>query len=151
MKNLPPALGMESALEDLEKNAGAKAQTVAIPGRLPSAMDRAVLAARIANDHKAKDVLVLDLRGLTPLFDFFVLCTGNSRRQIRTIAEEVDAGLRSVGDKRIGIEGYEASQWILQDYGDVVVHVFEPSKRVYYELEELWADAGRIPWAPSQS
>jgi len=66
---------------------------------------------------------VLDLRGLTPLFDFFVLCTGNSRRQIRTIAEEVDAGLRSVGDKRIGIEGYEASQWILQDYGDVVVHV----------------------------
>lgn len=142
---------MECALEDQEKNAGAKTHPVASAGRLPSAMDRAILAARIANDHKAKDVLVLDLRGLTPLFDFFVLCTGNSRRQLRTIAEEVDAGLRSVGDKRIGIEGYEASQWILQDYGDVVVHVFEPSKRVYYELEELWADAGRIPWAPSQS
>lgn len=142
---------MEFALEDQDKNAGAAASQAALAGRLPSALDRAVLAARIANDNKAKDVLVLDLRGLTPLYDFFVLCTGNSRRQIRTITEEVDAGLRAVGDKRIGIEGYEASQWILQDYGDVVVHVFEPSKRVYYELEELWADAGRISWAPSQA
>ena len=142
---------MEFALEDQDKNAGAAASRAALAGRLPSALDRAVLAARIANDNKAKDVLVLDLRGLTPLYDFFVLCTGNSRRQIRTITEEVDAGLRAVGDKRIGIEGYEASQWILQDYGDVVVHVFEPSKRVYYELEELWADAGRISWAPSQA
>jgi ribosome-associated protein len=95
--------------------------------------------------------LILDLTKLTPLYDYFVLSTGNSRRQLRTVAEEVDAGLRAVGDKRIGIEGYEASQWILQDYGDVVVHVFEPTKRVYYELEELWADAGRVDWQPTAS
>ena len=129
-------------------NTAEKTEGSAPPRRLPSARDRAILAARIANDHKAKDILVLDLTKLTPLFDFFVLCTGNSRRQIRTVAEEIDAGLREVGDKRIGVEGHEASQWILQDYGDVVVHVFEPSKRVYYELEELWADAERVPWQP---
>lgn len=142
---------MESNLEDQVQNIAVKTASSAPARRLPSARERAILAARIANDHKAKDILVLDLTGLTPLFDYFVLCTGNSRRQLRTIAEEVDAGLRAVGDKRIGIEGYEASQWILQDYGDVVVHVFEPSKRVYYELEELWADAGRIPWEPAKS
>ena len=144
------ALGMESNLEEQVHNTAVKTEPSVPVRRLPSARDRAILAARIANDHKAKDILILDLTGLTPLFDFFVLCTGNSRRQLRTIAEEVDAGLRAVGDKRIGIEGYEASQWILQDYGDVVVHVFEPSKRVYYELEELWADAGRVPWEPAK-
>jgi ribosome-associated protein len=141
---------MESNLEEQVHNTAVKTGSSVPVRRLPSARDRAILAARIANDHKAKDILILDLTGLTPLFDFFVLCTGNSRRQLRTIAEEVDAGLRAVGDKRIGIEGYEASQWILQDYGDVVVHVFEPSKRVYYELEELWADAGRVPWEPAK-
>lgn len=114
--------------------------------RLPNASERAILAARIANDNKAKDVLILDLRGLTPLFDFFVICTGTSKRQIRTVADEVDDAMRALGDKRIGIEGYEASQWILQDYGDVILHVFEPSKRSYYELEELWTDAPRLTW-----
>ena len=142
---------MERNLETQFKTVALKTDPSSSGRRLPSAKDRAILAARIANDHKAKDILILDLTKLTPLYDYFVLSTGNSRRQLRTVAEEVDAGLRAVGDKRIGIEGYEASQWILQDYGDVVVHVFEPTKRVYYELEELWADAGRVDWQPTAS
>ena len=142
---------MERNLETQVKTVALKTDPSSSSRRLPSAKDRAILAARIANDHKAKDILILDLTKLTPLYDYFVLSTGNSRRQLRTVAEEVDAGLRAVGDKRIGIEGYEASQWILQDYGDVVVHVFEPTKRVYYELEELWADAGRVDWQPTAS
>jgi len=142
---------MERNLETQVKTVALKTDASSSARRLPSAKDRAILAARIANDHKAKDILILDLTKLTPLYDYFVLSTGNSRRQLRTVAEEVDAGLRAVGDKRIGIEGYEASQWILQDYGDVVVHVFEPTKRVYYELEELWADAGRVDWQPTAS
>ena len=114
--------------------------------QLPAALERACLSARVAADNKARDVLVLDLRGITPLYDYFVIATGNSRRQIHTIAEEVDAALRAVGDRRLAIEGYQASKWVVQDYGDVVVHVFDDDTREYYSLEELWADAPRVDW-----
>jgi ribosome-associated protein len=100
----------------------------------------------VAADHKARDILVLDMRGITPLYDFFVLATGVSRRQIHTLAEEIDAALHHEGETRLGIEGYEASKWIVQDYGDIVVHVFDPEARSYYALEELWADAPRLDW-----
>ena len=110
------------------------------------ALDRACLCARVAADNKARDVVVLDMRGVTPIYDFLVLATGASRRQMHAIAEEVDAALRDVGDRRLGIEGYAASRWIVQDYGDVVVHVFDDDTRAYYTLEELWADAPRVDW-----
>lgn len=113
---------------------------------LPTALQRACLAAKTATDNKGQDVTVLDLRSLTPVFDFFVIATGASRRQVHTIVEEVDATLRSVGDTRAGVEGYEASKWVVQDYGDVVVHVFDPDTRDYYKLEELWADAPKVDW-----
>ena len=113
---------------------------------LPPASRRAAIAAKTAADNKGADVTVLDLRGLTPLFDFFVLATGASRRQVHTIVEEVDAALRSVGDTRAGVEGYDASKWVVQDYGDVVVHVFDPDTRDYYKLEELWPDAKKVDW-----
>ncbi len=113
---------------------------------LPSALYRACVAAKVAADNKGRDVLVLDMRSCTPMFDFFVISTGTSRRQIHTIAEETDAALRAEGDTRIGIEGYEASKWIVQDYGDVVMHVFDPDTRDYYKLEELWADAKKVDW-----
>jgi len=109
-------------------------------------VDRAVLCARIAEDNKAKDVVVLDMRNVTPIFDFLVLATGASRRQIHTLAEEVDAAMRAEGERRLSIEGYEASKWVVQDYGDVVVHVFDPDSRSYYALEELWADAPHLDW-----
>lgn len=112
---------------------------------LPS-LERACLCARVASDNKARDILVLDMRGITPLYDFFVLATGNSRRQIHTITEEIDANLRRAGDLRLSVEGYEGSKWVVQDYGDVVVHVFAPELRDYYAIEELWADAPRVDW-----
>ena len=118
-----------------------------VPTRpLPSALTRACLAAKTAADNKGQDVTVLDLRGITPVFDYFVLATGPSRRVVHTIVEEVDATLRSVGDTRAGIEGYNASKWVAQDYGDVVVHVFDPDTRDYYKIEELWADAPKVDW-----
>ncbi len=110
------------------------------------ALERARLSARVAADNKARDVLILDMRGITPLYDYFVLATGSSRRQIHTLAEEIDAALRSVGDRRLSLEGYEASKWVVQDYGDLVVHIFDPDTRDYYALEELWADAPRVEW-----
>jgi len=114
--------------------------------RLPAAVERAALCAQVAEDNKGQQVLVLDMRGITPLYDFFVLASGASRRQIHTIAEEVDAAMRAVGESRLSIEGFEASRWVVQDYGDVVVHVFDPETRSYYALEELWADAPHVDW-----
>ena len=86
--------------------------TVPAPQSTPisSALHRACLAARTAADNKGRDILVLDMRPCTPLFDFFVISTGTSRRQLHTLAEETDAALRAEGDTRIGIEGYEASK-----------------------------------------
>ena len=113
---------------------------------IPDALDRACLAAKIAAENKATDVVVLDMRAVTPIFDFFVLATGGSRRQVHTVVEEVDDALKAVGDVRSGVEGYEASKWVVQDYGDVMVHVFQPDTREYYKLEELWADATKVDW-----
>lgn len=114
------------------------------------ALERACLAARVAVENKARNVAVLDLRSITPLYDFFVLATGASRRQIHTITEEVDAALREQGDVRISVEGYEASTWVVQDYGDVMVHVFSTQTRDYYALDELYADAPRVDWEKFQ-
>lgn len=111
-----------------------------------TSLERACLAAHVAAENKGRDVLVLDMRGITPLYDFFVLATGGSRRQIHTISEEIDAALHARGDRRLSVEGYEASKWVVQDYGDVVVHVFDEPTREYYALEELWADAPRVDW-----
>ncbi|MEZ6142450.1 MAG: ribosome silencing factor [Zavarzinella sp.] len=113
---------------------------------LPSPLQRACLAARTARDQKGKNILVLDMKGLHPLYDFFILATGSSRRQLHNLAEEIDSRLQAVGDQRIGIEGYQSSKWIVQDYTDLLVHVFDPATREYYALEELWADAPRIDW-----
>ena len=121
--------------------------TVPTPSRpLSSALHRACVAARVAADNKGRDVTVLDLRSCTPMFDYFVIATGASRRQIHTLAEEIDDAMHAEGDERMGIEGYEASKWVVQDYGDVLVHVFDPDTRDYYKLEELWADAKKVDW-----
>jgi ribosome-associated protein len=111
-----------------------------------TSLDRACLGAQVAADNKGRDIIVLDMRGITPLYDFFVIVTGSSRRQIHTITEEIDAALRERGDVRLSVEGYEASSWVVQDYGDIMVHVFNPQTREYYALEDLWADAPRIDW-----
>jgi ribosome-associated protein len=116
------------------------------PRSYPDALTRAILAARTAIENKATDVVVLDLRAVTTEFDFFVIATGTSRRQVHTIVEEVDAAMARVGDTRAGISGYESSKWVVQDYGDVLVHVFDTDTRDYYRLEENWADAKRIEW-----
>ena len=105
-----------------------------------------MLCARIAEDNKGKDILVLDMRALTPLFDYFVIATGASRRQIHTITEEIEAALNAEGEKPLSIQGYQSSRWVVQDYGDIVIHVFDAESRAYYALEELWADAKKIDW-----
>ena len=116
------------------------------PTREQLSLEQAIQCARIGDDNKARDILILDMRGITPIFDFFVVMTGASRRQIHTLAEEVDAYMTSEGEKRLSIQGYQASRWIVQDFGDVVVHMFDEDSRAYYSLEELWADAPVVDW-----
>ena len=80
------------------------------------------------------------------LVDEVVRITGLSKRHIHTLAEEVDAAQRAEGQERLSIQGYEASRWVVQDYGDVLVHIFDADSREYYGLEDLWADAPRVDW-----
>jgi ribosome-associated protein len=109
-------------------------------------LELAVAAARTAADNRGRDVVVLDMREITPVFDYFVLATGTSRRQLHAMSEEIDHKLEDeLGDRRLGIEGYEDSRWILLDYGDVVIHLLDPEAREYYALEDLWCEAKRVP------
>lgn len=105
----------------------------------------ALAAAQVAFENRGQDVVVLDLREQTPVFDFFVIASGSSRRQLHAISEEIDHKLEDeLGDRRMGIEGYNESSWILLDYGTVVVHLFDEQMRDYYDLENLWANAKRV-------
>jgi ribosome-associated protein len=108
----------------------------------------ALAAARTAQDHNGQDIVVLNMRSMTTEFDYFVLVTGNSRRQLHAISEEIDRVLENdMNDERLGIEGYNESRWILLDYGTVVVHLFDAETRDYYALEDLWGEAQRVPWS----
>jgi ribosome-associated protein len=121
------------------------AKLVAQP-RPDAARELACRCAEVAEDNKARDIVVMDMRKITQLYDYFVLVTGVSRRQLHALAEEIDDAMRVLGEERQGIEGYEAGKWIVQDYGNVVVHCFDQPTRDYYDLENLWADAPRIDW-----
>ena len=109
-------------------------------------LTHAGLAARVCDEFRGEETIILDLTDVTPLFDYFVITTGRNRRQMHGIAEEVDRVLNEAGSERMGIEGYTESSWIVQDYGDVVLHVFTPEARDLYDLEHLWADAARVDW-----
>ncbi len=116
------------------------------PNQIEKSLENACQCARIADEYRGKDVIVLDMTQITPHYDYFVIATGNNRRQMHAIAEEVDRVLATQGSKRMGIEGYDDSTWILQDYGDIVLQLFTEETREYYRLEELWADATVVDW-----
>jgi ribosome-associated protein len=109
----------------------------------PSSHDLAREAARLTLTKRAEDVVLLDLRALDGICDFFVLATGHSEIQVRAIADAVDEGMRERGLKPWHSEGHEARRWILLDYVDFVVHVFHVRAREYYLLDKLWGDAAR--------
>lgn len=115
---------------------------------VPRSLRLAELAARIADDNRAKDIKILDLRGLTSVFDFFVLATGGSVRQLHAVADEIEAAAReTLNDRKLGLEGYSQGGWVLIDFGDVVIHLFDAAAREYYALEDLWGQAPVVPFA----
>jgi ribosome-associated protein len=110
----------------------------------------ALAAAQVAHDNHGQDVVLLDLREMTAVFDFFLLITGTSRRQLHAFADEIEHHLRDhYAEKLMGMEGYAAGTWILQDYGNLVIHFFDDKARDYYALEQLWTGAKRIDWQPA--
>jgi ribosome-associated protein len=104
-------------------------------------------AAALALERKARDVVSLDLRGISTAADHFLIATGTSDVQVRAIAEHIVDELRKEGFRPGHMEGMSAGRWVLLDYIDVVVHVFHPSARDFYQLEELWGDAPRREFA----
>ena len=104
---------------------------------------------RAAESKKATDIRVLDLTGITSFADYFVICTGANQRQIQAISDEVNLQLkRQAGELPISVEGYEQGEWVLADYGDLLVHIFSPKSREYYDLERLWRSAKTIAIPP---
>lgn len=109
-----------------------------------SAREKALLLAGLAVDFKALDLVVLDVTGLSSFADFFVICSGKSSRQVQGIADNIQESLREQGIRPLGIEGHREGQWVLMDYGDVIVHVFYEPVRLLYDLESLWSEARRV-------
>jgi len=109
-----------------------------------SSKEFASVAALAASEKKATDIMAIEVAELLVVTDYFVICTGNTDIQVRAIAEEIEDRLRDAGIKPMGREGVAEGKWILLDFGDLVVHVFQPAERDFYRLENLWSDAPRL-------
>jgi ribosome-associated protein len=120
-----------------------------VPGKgagSQSSRSDALAAAHAAAGKQARDIAILDVRGLIVITDYFVICSGSSDRQVSTIVDEIEHSLRDRDRKPLRREGETEARWILLDYVDVVVHVFAEEEREYYDLERLWRDAPRVPF-----
>lgn len=102
--------------------------------------------AQLASDKKAEDIVILDMRKIVNYCDYFVLCSGNTDRQTRAIADHIQEQLTHEGIRLRSKEGLQQADWIILDGGDVVAHVFQKRIREFYQLEYLWQDAPLIPW-----
>ena len=112
------------------------------------AHDLAVAAARIADDEKATDVLVLHVGDVLQVTEFFVVASASNRRLVNAVVDEVEAQLRdATGRSPLRVEGFREQQWVLIDYGDIVVHVFLAEIREFYEIERLYTDVPKVDWA----
>jgi ribosome-associated protein len=110
--------------------------------------ERLLLALNAASEKKALDVVVLDLREIASFTDFFVITTGANERQVQAISDEVYETLKKAGTPAARVEGYKTAEWILLDYGDFVLHVFEQKARRFYDLERLWRESKRVELPP---
>ncbi len=139
----------EAAAQDLPEptpiRSGLPRRRKPVPKTSDSGAEQALTLARqiveLASDKKASDIVLLEIGGLTTLADYFVICSGQSERQLGAIVDGIASALRDDGIKPVGREGSAGAHWMLIDYGSVIVHVMAPPERDYYQLEKLWADA----------
>jgi len=116
------------------------------PGASKRSVDAALVAAQALDDKKGEDIVILDVSGLLVVTDVFLLASGTSTRHVRSLMDDAEVALREIDRRPIRREGAEYGEWVLLDYGDLVIHVFEKETRSYYDLERLWADAPRVPF-----
>ena len=105
----------------------------------------AVKAAELANDKKANDTIILQLKDLSTIADYMVICSGDNSAQVKAIAGAIDEYFSKQNAIRLGREGMEFARWVLLDYGDIVINIFNEETREFYDLEKMWIDAPRIP------
>ena len=115
-------------------------------GNIDTARTLAIEAARLACDSHCEDVVVLDLRGISPVTDYFVIVTGTSSRQMRSVADDIAGFGKSIGQPVWQKAGMDSSQWVLLDFVDLVVHLFDSQARGYYDLELMWGEAPHVEW-----
>ncbi|HXX94768.1 MAG TPA: ribosome silencing factor [Planctomycetota bacterium] len=113
---------------------------------MPTTRQLAVAAAKTCEEKKASQIVVLDVRDLTSITDYFIVCSTSNERQARAITDDLRVSLREKGLRELGVEGVNDAKWILQDFGDLVIHIFHESQREFYDIEGLWADARPIKW-----
>ncbi|MFB3893193.1 MAG: ribosome silencing factor [Phycisphaerae bacterium] len=106
----------------------------------------AIDAARLCEAGNCEEILVLDLRGVSPVTDYFVIATGTSDRQMRSVADDIIAHGRDIGQKVYHVAGIQRGDWIVLDFVDVVVHLFDLEHRRYYDLELIWGGSPRVRW-----
>jgi ribosome-associated protein len=111
---------------------------------LISSRDKALLCAQQAEEYKAQEVVLLDVREFSSFSDFFIICSGKSSRQVQGIADNLERSLREHRLRPLGVEGRGDGHWILMDYGDVIIHIFYEPVRYRYDLESLWSEAKRV-------
>ena len=131
---------------------GSRADTIAKTksANLSDLDERIRRSLQAAGEKKALDLTVLDLREIASFTDFFIIATGTNRRQVQAISDEVVEQLKRSGTRAARVEGYQNAEWILVDYGDFVVHVFDEKARRFYDLERLWREARRVDVSPEQ-
>lgn len=109
-----------------------------------NAYDKAIFAAKMADNKIAEDIEVYDVAELTSMTEYFVICTAGSESQMKAISDEIEENFKKDGIEPLHIEGYRSSSWVLYDYGDVIIHIFNKESRMFYSLERLWSDAKKI-------
>jgi ribosome-associated protein len=115
------------------------------PEQLEQSRKMALAAVKAAAENRGQDIILLDLTEQTALFDFFVIATGSSRRQLAAMSSEIDRVLKyDLHERKMSVAGYEESRWIVLDYGSIVVHLFDEETREFYDLESLWADGKEV-------
>lgn len=145
----PEATARTAKKQATENDAATADAPVVHVEKRDAALDARVLSAlHAASDKKALDMVALDLREVASFTDYFLIASGMNTRQVQAIADEISERLKKQGTKAARIEGYKAAEWVLLDYGDFIVHIFEDKARRFYDLERLWRDAARVPLPP---
>ena len=113
-------------------------------GMTESSQKKSLAGIHAALEKKAEDIVLLNMKGIVSYADYFLICNGRSDRQVQAIAQSIETTLKKLGYQALGIEGMSHGRWVLIDYGDVIVHVFQESIRRFYDIEDLWVDAPRV-------